>query len=68
MNEELDKVLDDEKRDEMIKRIYDLCDEGILKIRDWLAIYDIFINACQRGAAEAYEQFVMDSLKEGDQE
>ena len=68
MNEELDKVIDDEKRDEMIRRIYDLCDEGILKIRDWLAIYDIFIHACDREAANAYEDYMLHSLEEGDTE
>lgn len=65
MEEELNKVIDEEKRDGLIKRINELYDEGILKIRDWMAIYDVFIAACNRETAESYEKYVIDSIGEG---
>ena len=64
MEEELNKVIDEEKRDALIKRINELYSEGVLKIRDWMAIYDVFIAACNREAANAYENYMLHSLEE----
>ena len=68
MEERLNERIDETKRDQLIGRINELYDQGVLKIRDWMAIYEILISACDRGAAEAYEQYVVDSIEDGDDE
>lgn len=69
MEEELNKVIDEEKRDGLIKRINELYDNGVLKIRDWIAIYEVFIAACNREKAESFEKYMINSIsEEGDAE
>ena len=68
MEEHLNEKIDEEKRDQLIRRINELYESGVLKIRDWMAIYDIFIEACNREAANAYEDYMLHSLEEGDTE
>lgn len=69
MEEELNKVIDEDKRDGLIKRINELYDNGVLKVRDWMAIYEVFIAACNREAAESYERYMINSVSEdGDEE
>lgn len=62
MTEELEKQIDDEKFEQLIRRIRDAHDEGILKIRDWMAMYEILINACQREEAETMEKIITDRI------
>jgi hypothetical protein len=54
-----DKV-SEEKRDELIGRIRKLCDNGTMRIRDWRAMYDIMLEACERAEAEAFERYMED--------
>ena len=69
MEEELNKVIDEAKRDGLIRRINELYDNGVLKIRDWMAIYEVFIAACNREAAESFEKYMINSIsEEGDAE
>lgn len=64
MEEHLNEKIDEEKRDQLIRRINELYESGVLKIRDWMAIYEIFINACNREAANAYEDYMLHILEE----
>ena len=67
MTEELEKRIDEEKRDQLVRRINELYEEGVLRIRDWMAMYEILINACQREEAETMERIIEDRINaEGD--
>ena len=69
MTEELEKRIDDEKFEHLITRIREAHEEGVLKIRDWMAMYEILIDACEREQAAAMEQYIMHSLEqEGDEQ
>ena len=63
MSEELEKKLSDEKVEQMIGRICDAHAKGILKIRDWMSIYDILIDACEREKADTLERYLADQFK-----
>ena len=62
MTEELEKRIDEEKRDQLVRRINELYEEGVLRIRDWMAMYEILINACQREEAETMERIIEDRI------
>lgn len=69
MTEELEKRIDEEKRDQLVRRINELYEEGVLRIRDWMAMYEILINACQREEAETMENIIAGRINaEGDEE
>ena len=63
MTEELEKRIDDEKCEQLIGRIREAHAEGVLKIRDWIAMYDLLVDAYEREKAETYERIVADSFK-----
>lgn len=62
MTEELEKRIDEEKRDQLVRRINELYEEGVLRIRDWMAMYEILIDACQREEAETMERIIEDRI------
>lgn len=51
-----------DKQKQLIKRVKQLVREGVLKERDWFAIYDILLNACEREKARTVEQFLIAGL------
>lgn len=68
MEKELNKVISEEQRDQLIVRINELYDNGVLKIRDWIAMYDLMLEACERDSIATYEQIVEASINsEGDE-
>lgn len=64
MEERLETRIDEEKKDQLIGRIEQLYAEGVLRVRDWIAIYDIMLEACERDKAETLEDILVDSLNE----
>lgn len=64
MTEELEKRIDDEKCEQLIGRIREAHAEGVLKIRDWIAMYDLLVDAYEREKAETYERIVADSFND----
>ena len=68
MEERLNEKIDEGKRDQLIRRINELYEGGVLKIRDWMAMYEIMIDACEREKAVTMEQYLMHSLEEGDED
>ena len=62
MEDELNKAISEEQRDQLIFRIKDLYEEGVLKIRDWMAMYEILIDACEREEAETMERIIADRI------
>lgn len=51
-----------DKRKQLVRRVKELVREGILKERDWVAIYDILLNACEREKARTVEQLLIAGL------
>ena len=66
MTEELERKLDEEKRDHLVNRINQLYEEGVLRVRDWLAMYDIMLEACERERADTMEQMLINCMEDGD--
>lgn len=64
MEERLQTRISDEQRDQLIGRINELHANGILRIRDWIGIYNLLLEACQRDKAEALEAYLSEALKD----
>lgn len=54
--------LTQEKRDQLIRRVTEVANEGVLKLPDWLAIYDILLEALAREEVVALEDYLIESL------
>ena len=67
MEDELNKVISDEQYDQLIGRIREAHEEGVLKICDWIGMYELLIGAFEREKAETIERIITDRLNaEGD--
>lgn len=66
MSEELGKQIDGEKLEHLIMRIREVYENGALKIRDWMAIYELLIDACEREKAATLEKILIESLNGDD--
>lgn len=67
MEEELQKEISDEQYERLIGRIREAHAEGVLKIRDWIAMYDLLVDAYEREKAETMERIITDRINaEGD--
>ena len=62
MEEELQKKISEEQRDQLIGRICSLYDEGVLRIRDWMAMYDLMLEACERERSETLETMITERI------
>lgn len=63
--DEMDDIkLTQEKKEQLIRRVTEVADSGALKMSDWMAIYDILLEACEREKAETMEQVLINSLSE----
>lgn len=60
---ELNDRVSEEKFDQLIARLKIVYENGALRNRDWLAIYDIMLKACERDEAETLENYLAESLK-----
>ena len=61
---ELSDKITDEKLEQLIGRLRQLHAEGTLRNRDWMAMYDIMLEACERDKAETLEQYIAERLNE----
>lgn len=68
MEEHLQTKISDEHRDLLIGRINELCDKGVLRMRDWIAMYDLMLEACERDKAETLEEYLTETLKDEGEE
>lgn len=67
MEDELNKVISDEQCDQLIGRIREAHEECVLKIRDWMGMYELLIGAFEREKAETMERIIEDRINaEGD--
>ena len=53
-----------EQKEQLIQRITDLLDTGVLKSKDWCAMYDIMLGACEREKATTMEDYLIGCLEE----
>ena len=59
--------LTQEKKEQLLFRVKEaLFEKDMLDMTDWMKIYDVLLNACQREEAEVYERYMEESLKGGD--
>ncbi len=54
-----------EQKEQLLQRITDLLDTGVLKSQDWCAMYDLMRAACEREKAVTMEDYLI-SCMEGD--
>lgn len=67
MEDELNKRISEEQRDQLVGRINELYENGVLRVRDWMGMYDIMLEACERDKAETYEEIIKGRINaEGD--
>ena len=61
----LDDRISEERRDQLLYRIGVLYDKGVIRVRDWMAIYEILLEACKRDELEAYEDCLRAMIGDG---
>ena len=60
--------LTEEKKKQLLFRVEQALEEDVLNLLDWMTIYDILLEAFERRSAEVQEEYMIESLKEGDEE
>lgn len=60
--------LTDEKKEQLLMRVKEALDNDVLSLVDWMAIYDVLLEACEREKAEVLEQYMVERLKGGEEE
>lgn len=60
--------IDQEKKDQLLMRIKQCLDEDTFTLEDWMKMYDIMLEACERNAAELQEEIMIERLKEGSED
>ena len=58
--------LTDEKKEQLLYRVKEALDEDLLDITDWMKMYDIILEACERKSCEVMEEYLAHSIVEGD--
>lgn len=59
----MDVKLDEKKKEQLLFRVKEALDEDLLDITDWMKIYDILLEACERKSAAVYEEYLTESLR-----
>ena len=54
-----------EKKEQLLQRVKQCLDEDTLDITDWMKMYDIMLEACEREQIDAYESYMAHSIVEG---
>ena len=58
--------LTEEKKEQLLRRVKQCLDEDTLDMTDWMKIYDVLLEACEREQIDAYESYVAHRIVEGD--
>ncbi len=59
-----DDKITEEERDKLIEQIKTLYDNGVLRLKDLLHLYEFMRDICERDAAETLEKYLAESLQE----
>lgn len=65
---DLDMELTEDKKKQLIDRVTECANGGILRSGDWFAIYDILLEATHREHMRAVEEYVIEQVNGGDSE
>ena len=57
--------LTEEKKAQLLKRVKDALDDDVLDLTDWMKIYDVLLEACERESAKIYEDMLTSSVEGG---
>lgn len=60
--------LTEERKTQLIARVKQCLDADALNLHDWLKIYNILLEACERERIDTLELMLMESIKEGGEE
>ena len=60
--------LPEKKKEQLLRRVKQCLDEDTLNVTDWMKMYDIMLEACEREQIDAYESYIAHSISEGDEE
>lgn len=60
--------LTEEKKEQLLMRVKEALDNDVLNLVDWMAIYDVLLEACEREKAETLERYLAECLKGDDEE
>lgn len=60
--------LTEEKKEQLLMRVKEALDNDVLNLVDWMAIYDVLLEACEREKAEVFEQYMVERLKGGEED
>lgn len=63
MDEEL--RLTDEKKEQLLRRVKECLDNNVLNLVDWMKIYDVLLEACDREAIAVQEEYMRLSVEGG---
>ena len=66
MEEEL--KLTAERKEQLLKRVRECLDSDTLNILDWVKIYNVLLEACERESANLYEDMLTESIREGEED
>ena len=57
--------LTEEKKAQLLKRVKDALDDDLLDLTDWMKMYDILLEACERRSATLYEDMLTSRVEGG---
>ena len=57
--------LTEEKKEQLLRRVKEALDKDVLNMVDWMKIYDVLLEACERSATEAFENYMVKSVEGG---
>ena len=57
--------LTEEKKAQLLRRVKECLDEDTLDLTDWMKIYDVLLEACERQSAKIYEDMLTSSVEGG---
>ena len=60
--------LTEEKKEQLLRRVKEALDEDRLDMTDWMKIYGVLVEACDREAKDALEQYMIDSINGVDEQ
>lgn len=65
MVDKLNEKLDGKKKEQLLNRVHECCDKDVLTVADWMRIYDVLLQACERDCASVAEELMIDSVNGG---
>ena len=58
--------ISEKRKEQLLTRVKECLDKEALNMCDWVKIYNIMLEACERERIDAMESLLMESIKEGE--